>query len=128
MGVITIFANIHRSFGLFCIFSHRVLGQPLVCNKLIFVSMASSPPKKRAKKEIAENSDDILASYMAKRMEVCESVAHFKFNKKRVRLISSNADISDTCKGIAYWMWREQRVQGEVNYYDGLGWIGGNPM
>ena len=114
--MITIFANIHPSFGLFCIFPRRVLGQPLVCNKLRFVSMASSPPEKRAKKEIAKNGVDILASYMSKRMEVCESVAHFKFNKKRVRLISSNADISDTCKGIAYWMWREQRVQGEFSY------------
>ena len=83
-------------------------------SKLRFKSMASSPPEKRAKKKIAENGVDIFASYMAKRMEVCESVAQFKFNKKRVRLISSNANISETCKGITYWMWREQRVQGEL--------------
>ena len=74
--------------------------------------MAGEPPKKRSKKELVENGVDVLESYMAKRMEVCESVADFKFNKKRVRLISSNADISETCQGIAYWMWREQRVQG----------------
>lgn len=73
--------------------------------------MAGEPPKKRSKKELVENGVDVLESYMAKRMEVCESVADFKFNKKRVRLISSNADISETCQGIAYWMWREQRVQ-----------------
>lgn len=73
--------------------------------------MAGSPPQKRTKKEIVENGVDILASYMAKRTEICESVADFKFNKKRVRLITSSADISEDCKGIAYWMWREQRVQ-----------------
>lgn len=81
--------------------------------------MAGKPPVKRAKKEIAESSINgadenvnILATFMAKRQNVCESVAEFKFDKKRVRLISSNADISETCNGIAYWMWREQRVQG----------------
>lgn len=82
--------------------------------------MAAEPPTKRTKKEVAETIDDdtndskldILATYMAKRQNVCESVAGFKFDKKRVRLITSNADMSETCKGIAYWMWREQRVQG----------------
>lgn len=74
--------------------------------------MAFKAPEKRAKSEIAENGVDILASYKAKRLEVCESVADFKFNKKRVRLVSSNVDIPETCKGIVYWMWREQRVQG----------------
>lgn len=80
--------------------------------------MASEPPAKRTKKEIAETSDNngadnnILATYMAKRQNVCESVADFKFDKKRVRLITSNADMPETCKGIACWMWREQRVQG----------------
>ena len=72
----------------------------------------AEPPPKRSKKEVTEHGDDILESYMAKRKEVCKSVTDFKFNKKRVRLISSDADIPENCKGIAYWMWREQRVQG----------------
>jgi len=74
--------------------------------------MACEPPPKRSKKEVTEHGDDILESYMAKRKEVCKSVTDFKFNKKRVRLISFDADIPENCKGIAYWMWREQRVQG----------------
>ncbi|CAH3128511.1 unnamed protein product [Porites lobata] len=73
--------------------------------------MACEPPPKRSKKEVTEHGGDILESYMAKRKEVCKSVTDFKFNKKRVRLISSDADIPENCKGIAYWMWREQRVQ-----------------
>ncbi|XP_015775247.1 PREDICTED: deoxyribodipyrimidine photo-lyase-like [Acropora digitifera] len=73
--------------------------------------MASQPPAKRRKEESSENGDDILASCMAKRAQVCASVADFKFNKKRVRLLSKSTDISDDCKAIAYWMWRDQRVQ-----------------
>jgi len=79
--------------------------------------MANEPPAKRTKKEIAETSDNIGADesivdiLMAKRQKVCKSVADFKFDKKRVRLITSNADMPEICKGIAYWMWREQRVQ-----------------
>ena len=78
--------------------------------------MACEPPPKRSKKEVTEHGDDILESYMAKRKEVCKSVTDFKFNKKRVRLISSDADIPENCKGIAYWMWREQRVQGWLKH------------
>ena len=74
--------------------------------------MACEPPPKRSKKELTERGADMLESYMAKRKEVCESVSDFNFNKKRVRLISSDADIPENCKGIAFWMWREQRVQG----------------
>lgn len=73
--------------------------------------MASQPPAKRRKEESSENGDDILASCMTKRAQVCASVADFKFNKKRVRLLSKSTDISDDCKAIAYWMWRDQRVQ-----------------
>ena len=79
--------------------------------------MASGSAAKRAKKEFDENGVDVSALYMAKRKGVGQSVEDFKFNKKRVRLISSIVDISDTCKGIAYWMWREQRVQGQLEFY-----------
>lgn len=82
--------------------------------------MANEPPTKRAKKEIAETNhqnntgQNTQAKYLEKRKNVCESVAEFKFNKKRVRLISSTTDMPESCKGIAYWMWREQRVQGKL--------------
>jgi len=47
---------------------------------------------------------------MAIRQKVVKSVAYFKFDKERVRFIASNADMPEAYKGIAYWMWREQRV------------------
>ncbi len=117
-------ANLNPSLRSFYLFSRRSLLYHIFWNNLKFVCMAGEPPSKRSKKEIAETSengdDNILATYMAKRQNVCESVADFKFDKKRVRLITSNADMSETCKGIAYWMWREQRVQGTKYFFDNL--------
>lgn len=77
--------------------------------------MASSePPSKKAKKESKGGDEevDIMKLYNEKRKAVCDSVLEFKFNKKRVRLLTSTTDMKDDCKGILYWMWRDQRVQG----------------
>ena len=108
--------NIFSSLRSSCLIPRRFSQQLLDFNKLRFVFMACEPPPKRSKKEVTEHGGDILESYMAKRKEVCKSVTDFKFNKKRVRLISSDADIPENCKGIAYWMWREQRVQGWLKH------------
>ena len=121
-GTSKFLADFYRSFRFFYLFTRRNLHQRLFSNNPRFVSMAAEPPAKRQKKEIAETSengaeDNILATYMAKRQNVCESVADFKFDKKRVRLVTSNAEMSETCKGITYWMWREQRVQGNATEY-----------
>lgn len=81
--------------------------------------MTSEPPNKKAKKEQkpddSGDNDDILQRYHEKRKAVCESVLDFKFNKKRIRLVSKATEMDDDCKGIVYWMWREQRVQGISN-------------
>ncbi|KAL8188255.1 UNVERIFIED_CONTAM: hypothetical protein K2H54_064234 [Gekko kuhli] len=39
------------------------------------------------------------------------SVAEFKYNKKRVRLLSQESELKDGGLGILYWMSRDQRVQ-----------------
>lgn len=110
------FSPLVRTFNLFY---HCALDQDQIWKNLR-LSMANEPPKKRTKKEISETShnndieENTLVKYTEIRKSVCESVADFKFNKKRVRLISANADMSESCKGIAYWMWREQRVQGKL--------------
>ena len=58
--------------------------------------MANEPPSKRMKKEIAETNHNnsteqtTLAKFTEKRKNFGKSEAEFKFNKKRVRLISSN--------------------------------------
>lgn len=48
-----------------------------------------------------------------KRVSLYESVAAFRFNKKRVRVLSEATDIPDNSNGIVYWMSRDQRVQGK---------------
>lgn len=46
------------------------------------------------------------------RTAACESIEAFKFNKKRVRVLSEAKDCPDEGKGVLYWMSRDQRVQG----------------
>jgi len=41
-------------------------------------------------------------------------VADFKFNKKRVRMLSKATEVPETSAGIVYWMSRDQRVQGNL--------------
>lgn len=119
----TLLAEFSSSFRSFYLFSRRRSHQQLFRSNRRFFCMANeppaTPPPKRTKKEIADTSDNngtdvsIVDTLMTKRLKVCKSVTDFKFDKKRVRLITSNADMPEICKGIAYWMWREQRVQGE---------------
>ncbi|PVD18297.1 hypothetical protein C0Q70_20846 [Pomacea canaliculata] len=45
------------------------------------------------------------------RTAACESIEAFKFNKKRVRVLSEAKDCPDEGKGVLYWMSRDQRVQ-----------------
>ena len=66
----------------------------------------SSPAAKKGKEE------DFLLRIAESRSEVCQSVAEFKFNKKRVRVLSKAKDFPDESKGVVYWMSRDQRVQG----------------
>lgn len=56
-----------------------------------------------------ENFQDKIIS---SRQNVCKTVSEFKFNKKRVRILSKAKDFSEDCQGVAYWMSRDQRVQG----------------
>ena len=46
-----------------------------------------------------------------------ESVADFKFNKKRVIVLSTAQEIPENSSGILYWMSREQRVQGKEHVF-----------
>ncbi|XP_054838045.1 deoxyribodipyrimidine photo-lyase-like [Eublepharis macularius] len=45
------------------------------------------------------------------RARTAPSVAEFKYNKKRVRLVSQEPDLKEGGLGILYWMSRDQRVQ-----------------
>ena len=58
--------------------------------------------------------EDFLTKIALSRTDVCQSVAEFKFNKKRVRVLSKAQDFPDNSEGVVYWMSRDQRVQGEL--------------
>lgn len=58
-------------------------------------------------------SDDFVQKINQQRAAFCESVAKFKFNKKRVRVITGAEELPENTSGVLYWMSRDQRVQGQ---------------
>lgn len=50
----------------------------------------------------------------SKRIELFESISAFRFNKKRVRVLTDANEIPEDSQGLLYWMSREQRVQGTI--------------
>lgn len=62
------------------------------------------------------SGEGFIKQINAKRLGVCEAVSKFKFNKKRVRVLTKEEDFADDTNGVLYWMSRDQRVQGEWNY------------
>ena len=84
-------------------------------------------PKKKKKAAVENDKEDagecantskcsdteILAYYSEKRRSAQPAGGkEFRFNKKRVRVISEAKDIPEDCKGVVYWMFRDQRVEG----------------
>lgn len=79
------------------------------------------PPAKKIKVDDeateSSSSNSFTAAIASKRKELAGSVADFKFNKKRCRLLSKNMELAgDRGGGVLYWMSRDQRVQGELNF------------
>ena len=59
-------------------------------------------------------SQDFIAYVHGLREKAGESIAKFKFNKKRVRILGKSSEFPDDCNGVLYWMSRDQRIQGEL--------------
>lgn len=57
------------------------------------------------------------------RRRAAPSVREFKYNKKRVRLVSQGSDLKDDARCILYWMCRDQRVQGANRLVEGAPWV-----
>ena len=90
-------------------------------NKRKAASSASSSPAKIAKHEPLESDsvqtsiDNVTEFYAEKRSKALPtSGGEFKFNKKRVRMITKVKELPVSCKGIVYWMFRDQRVEGTL--------------
>lgn len=39
----------------------------------------------------------------------------FKFNKKRVRVLSEQKEVPEWAEGVIYWTFRDERIQGKLN-------------
>ncbi|XP_018096830.2 CPD photolyase-like L homeolog isoform X1 [Xenopus laevis] len=73
----------------------------------------SSGVDAKKKKTMVEQKGekDVREAVKISRMAAAPSVSEFKFNKKRARLLSTEADLKEDAQGIVYWMSRDQRVQ-----------------
>ena len=81
------------------------------------------PPKKKAAPEskTSHQSDNpttskggtqLIEDIKNKRVSLFNSIDEFRFNKKRVRVLTEAKTFPEDTAGILYWMSREQRVQG----------------
>lgn len=80
--------------------------------------------KESSKKQKTEVTDSqgqgqngLIKQITESRQKLCDSVAEFKFNKKRVKVLSKVQDFPDGKNGVIYWMSRDQRVQGKNFQY-----------
>ncbi|XP_061493559.1 deoxyribodipyrimidine photo-lyase-like isoform X1 [Rhineura floridana] len=83
--------------------------------KVAVMSAAAASPggKKKVEEEGAGSggAGTLAESVKQARLKAVPSVAEFKYNKRRVRLVSQDPDLKEGAQGILYWMSRDQRVQ-----------------
>lgn len=80
--------------------------------------MASAPKKLKLSapfsseaKGSSTNAEELMKQFQTKRNETAKSIMDYKFNKKRLRIMSQEQMVPDNCEGIVYWMSRDSRVQ-----------------
>lgn len=75
----------------------------------------SSSPEKKVKLDKASSASSSQLNLKQRlerdRKETAASITEFKFNKKRVRILSKATEVPEKCQGVAYWMFRDERVQ-----------------
>lgn len=76
-------------------------------------------PTKKLKSEHTSNKEDnsFIKEIIEDRLATAASIKEFKFNKKRVRVLSKTKDIPENAQSILYWMSRDQRVQGISDFF-----------
>lgn len=57
------------------------------------------------------NIEEFMKKLQSKREDTAKSILEYSFNKKRVRIVSQEQIVPDTCEGVVYWMSRDSRVQ-----------------
>ena len=66
------------------------------------------------KKEENGEPQDLMSKVAGLRKAAGSSILNFKFNKKRVKVLSDAMDVPADNQGVVYWMSRDQRVQGTL--------------
>ncbi|XP_016844206.1 deoxyribodipyrimidine photo-lyase isoform X3 [Nasonia vitripennis] len=61
-------------------------------------------------KKLRTSHTDLVKQIEEQRNQTADSVMTFKFNKKRVRILTDSDEVSSESKGIVYWMFRDARV------------------
>ncbi|KAM9316567.1 deoxyribodipyrimidine photo-lyase-like [Gastrophryne carolinensis] len=74
-------------------------------------SDADAKKRKMQDKKDGAEGRSLLDAVMKSRLDTAASVSDFKFNKKRVRLMSAEENLKDDAQAIVYWMSRDQRVE-----------------
>lgn len=46
-------------------------------------------------------------------LQVATSIMEFKFNKKRVRVLSEIMEVPEWTDGVIYWTFRDERIHGK---------------
>ena len=75
------------------------------------LSAAASLQSKSNGLAASSNIEEFMKKLQAKREDTAKSILEYKFNKKRVRIVSQEQMVPDSCEGIVYWMSRDSRVQ-----------------
>ncbi|XP_053403351.1 deoxyribodipyrimidine photo-lyase-like [Mercenaria mercenaria] len=105
--------------------AYRLRYSPVLLPRYLSTMSGSESGKKRKREADDKNSckengepdvkklsvEDFQLKIIESRKSVCKSVAEFKFNKKRVRVLSKAQDFPEDSNGVLYWMSRDQRVQ-----------------
>ncbi|CAO1310844.1 unnamed protein product [Diamesa hyperborea] len=78
--------------------------------RTITTPTADASSSKKVKSEKTESSA-LIESIKSNRLKAAADVLEFKFNKKRVSILSDAKEIDEGKKGIIYWMSRDMRVQ-----------------
>lgn len=72
------------------------------------------PPTKKFKKTSSEvgtsKTSNFLNDIEAERKKTAPSIMEFKFNKKRVRVLSEQKEVPEWAEGVIYWTFRDERI------------------
>lgn len=78
--------------------------------RVITTSETDASSSKKLKSEKTETSA-LIESIQKNRLKAATDVVEFKFNKKRISILSDAKEIEEGKHGIVYWMSRDMRVQ-----------------